>query len=187
MSGKSTGENFEVDIKNWQEADAIHLWRYYNARGFIEKDDEVIDLGCGYGYGTAILSRSLATGVIGYDYDKRVLNKKAKIYLNSKITFIKKDIEKEEIPECDYVVCIEVLEHMENIKAIINKMKVSARRIIFLSVPIVPGTNKFHKEDFTAQQIEGMFIDDEWGILRWANLGGTNGLFLFYRKSWLQS
>ena len=190
MSRPHLGENLEVDTSDWREANAIHLWRYYNARGFIEQDDKVIDLGCGHGYGTEILSRSLAEQVTGYDYDKIVLENKAKkLYQNDKVTFFFKDFEKEDIPKCDYLVCIEVLEHINDPKSLIQKMKDSARRIIFVSIPLTPrdGANKFHKHDFTAEKVQSLFRDDEWETLKWSNLGGNNGLFLFYSKVWQKS
>jgi len=185
------GENFEVDPKKWSEANAIHLWRYYCARGFIEEDDSVIDLGCGHGYGTDLLSRSLASMVVGYDHDKRVLDMKArKLYVNSlDVDFITLNIEKENFADCDYMVCIEVIEHMNDPKALAQKMKESARRIIFVSTPIVPmtGENKHHENQFTVEEVHKLFRDDEWEIMKWANLGGEDGLFVFYRKSWLNS
>ena len=187
MSGIRTGENFEVDVKSWREADAIHLWRYFNARGFVEEEDIILDLGCGHGYGSSILARSLAKRVVGYDYDKRVMNKRAiPLYLSEKVEFVYKDIENEDLPTCDYIVCIEVIEHMEDPKKLAKKMKDSARRIIFVSTPIVPrtGDNEFHHNEFTADDVHKLFRDDEWEILKWANLGGEDGLFLFYNKSW---
>lgn len=190
MSGIRTGENFEVDVKSWREADAIHLWRYFNARGFIEENDIVLDLGCGHGYGSAILARSLAKRVVGYDYDERVMNKRAvPLYQNDKVEFVYKDIEKEELSTCDYMVCIEVLEHVKDPDALVNKMKDSTRRVIFVSTPIVPmtGKNEFHENDFTVDEVHKLFRDGEWEILKWANLGGENGLFLFYSKAWQKS
>ena len=163
-------------------AGRAHLWRYFNASGFVFEDDTVLDLGCGNGYGSKILSKN-AKKVIGYDYNQDVINSAIRDFRRDNIEFICCNLDETDLQECDLLVCIECLEHVENPKLLAEKIKKSAKRTIIISVPVIPtvGKNPFHKTDFTEKSLIELFKDDNW-LFRFKYPQGINSTFIFWNN-----
>ena|SRR3990167_5407291 len=134
----------------------LHLYRYSKAREFIH--GKVLDVACGWGYGSFMLQNK-TDKIIGIDNDYKALYYAINHY--SDIEFIEQDIEEEPLPVVDCIVSFETVEHLENPDKFIQSIKNSAN-LIFLSTPCVPtvGANPEHLHDFTERQIESWF--DGW-------------------------
>ena len=155
----------------------LHLYRYAKAREFVY--GKVLDVACGWGYGSFMLKNS-ETQVIGVDNDHEAIAYAKNHYLD--VEFIEEDIEKETLPKVDCIISLEIVEHLKDPEKFINKMKESAD-LIFLSTPAVPtvGANPDHLHDFTEDQIKGWFND--WEILFEENQINIYKLICIRRKN----
>jgi len=122
-----TGERYLpfVDPKiSGAEIHYEHLHRYYFALHFV-KDKRVLDLGCGEGYGSYILSKS-AEYVAGIDIDKKTVKHASSKYIRNNLEFIQGSIL--EIPIAgeklfDVLVCFEALEHVKEHEELMKEVK----------------------------------------------------------------
>lgn len=192
----ASGENHRSNEHNLgHNTDTAHAWRYYLARGFIEPGDVINDVACGYGYGTAILARSTASLVRGFDYEPGVIEDARADYGNSKTIFDVMDFDKDyELPLADYTVSIETIEHLDDPEVFARSLKLSTRRYIFLTTPIVPTTkaalgdelgSPYHHHDFSLVSLDNLFVDEEWDHLHDSVQGGTHGIIVFVNRKWL--
>ena len=86
MKLENSGERFlpwtEVDNTHYE-----HIHRYFFASKFV-KDKKVLDLACGEGYGSDILSKT-AKSVVGIDINKTTILHAQRKYLAKNIKFIR--------------------------------------------------------------------------------------------------
>lgn len=105
----------------------------------------VLDLGCGGGLGTYLYSL-VAEKVYALDYDARAIEEAKRYpFPEGKVEFLHGDILNIdfELPEVDVVVALEVLEHLEDPKAVLKRLK--AHELVF-SVPLHSlEVSTFHK------------------------------------------
>lgn len=147
-----------------------HEFRYKFANKYIEKDDSVIDAGCGVGYGKDILKTENYTGV-----DKNPANKET-----IKIDFEKSVILKD--PNFDVFVGFEIIEHLNDagVERFVDLAKQSNKYII-VSTPIVRNGNKYHKQQFTEDNIKKLFIQHNWKLEEYYIQNKVYGIFIFKR------
>lgn len=85
----------------------------------IVKGRSVVDLCCGTGYGTRLLSEAAHT-VVGYDYSKDAIK-----YCNQRklpnTQFELADVEKIKDIQADVITCMQGLEHLDNPKELIRR------------------------------------------------------------------
>jgi len=113
---KWTGERYIPDVSPEEvevEIHYEHLHRYLFATQFV-KNKVVLDLGCGEGYGSYILSK-VAKRVLGIDIDEKSIKHASSRYIRENLEFLQGSateipIDGEEI--FDVVVCFEVLEYI---------------------------------------------------------------------------
>lgn len=128
-----------------------HLARYvFAVKLAVNKD--VLDVACGTGYGTSILS-SVAKKVVGVDISREAVSwaKRNNTFYCS-CTFINKDIENKSIlSEYDLIVSFETIEHLRDPKNFLRKISLNNLRengeLIF-SVPLEDPPNRFHKQRY---------------------------------------
>lgn len=168
-----------------------HLYRYELAARQLESVTEksliVLDVACGTGYGTEILSRvSSVKLVIGVDRDAEAIAYARAHHAATNIEYRLADVERWRwLPPCHVAVCLETLEHLEMPQRFVRKLKRATsmanvwERKIILSTPIVPTRhiNPFHLHDFTAQQIEEWFAP--WKPSYFEVQDGTYGIWVF--------
>ncbi|QSR87492.1 glycosyltransferase [Candidatus Methylacidiphilum infernorum] len=106
-----TGERFTTVREGQQEQEYLH--RYCIARDFCAGKD-VLDIACGEGYGSVILS-SVAKSVIGVDFDERTIDHARKSYPHNNIQFLQGSAIKLPLENCcvDVVVSFETLKHIK--------------------------------------------------------------------------
>lgn len=171
-----------------------HIWRYYLARGFIERGDTVNDVACGYGYGTAILARSQAKLVRGFDYDLPTIVWDRLHYASDSVVFTQQDLDKDlSLPMADLSVSIETIEHLVDPQAFADALKLSTRRYIFLTAPIVPTTQKalgddkgspYHHHDFSLTSLDNLFAKDGWQKLNDSEQGRRHGIVVYFNQAY---
>jgi SAM-dependent methyltransferase len=116
---------------------AWHLARYRFALPLVTAR-RVLDIGCGEGYGTALLAGQ-AREAIGLDYSPAAVQHAAKSYVRPNLTFRLGDAAALEssLGAFDVITCFEVLEHLEDGEALfagITKL-LSRHGVLVLSTP----------------------------------------------------
>jgi SAM-dependent methyltransferase len=122
---------------------ARYAWALRAAEG-----RRVVDLGCGAGYGTVILS-SFAGSVVGLDASEDAVETARSLYPS--IDFRVSDLIEGELPEADIGVCFEVLEHLEAPeRALMRFFDAYPRVLLSLPNPLAGGShiNPHHLVDW---------------------------------------
>lgn len=108
----------------FNEKDPFHIYhkfRYDYVQKQIKPNSTVLDVGCGSGVLSHLLSQK-GCKVTGVDIDKNRVNFCKKEY--PYITFLQEDILKLNLKErFDYVVCLDTLEHLNNIEIAVKNLK----------------------------------------------------------------
>lgn len=154
------GKSIRINYLNPRsEQEKIHALRYYIARAFIESGDTVLDLGCGSGYGSLMLSK-IAKKVLAFDINKSFEDK----FGAPNIEFLNKDIRGLSLPEADVIVAIESIEHTEKPEDLILEIKKKARKFIIISYPKF-ATSKLdssHLSDPNPKEIRVLIENKSW-------------------------
>ncbi len=148
-----------------------HTIRYNFVLNHFEEMSVLLDIGCGVGYGSWLLSKR--AGHI-YAYDKSVEARLywRKHYRTPNITFTQVDLQGYRfMDEANLAVCFEFLEHIEDPVSVLKNLTRQTSRL-FLSVPNET-TNPFdvekfpyHKRHYTSQQLEELLRESGWTLLR---------------------
>lgn len=105
----------------------IHLARYNFVAGFLDKTDNVIEIGCGNGYGTRLLSE-YCNDIIGIDANHDVIDSAKKSFERDNLRYYdctrndvydvmsSRAIHNMDFKQADIVVSLEVIEHIEQSK-----------------------------------------------------------------------
>ena len=156
-----TGERFLP----WHEDAALaaeHLHRYaYASR--IARGKRVLDIGCGEGYGSAILAAHAAF-VIGVDLDAATVAHAHRKYSNANLDFLLASAS--ELPfslRFDLAVCFEVLEHLEDQIGIVAEIRrvLTPEGVLIISTPDkrtytdeMGFENPFHVHELYLEELE---------------------------------
>jgi ubiquinone/menaquinone biosynthesis C-methylase UbiE len=142
-----------------------HIKRYE----LVEKtvaNKTVLDIACGTGYGSNILSKT-AKGVIGIDISQEAIEQAKKEYSNTNIKFQQGDAAHIPFPDntFDAIVSFETIEHLP--KEAVEKYLGELKRVlkpdgeIYISSPDITGfslgkvsSNHFHIQEFTKENFE---------------------------------
>jgi SAM-dependent methyltransferase len=170
----------------------FHRFRYHLAKGFVDVGDNVLDLGCGTGYGTEILSE-VALHVLGVDLEPSNIACCRDKHSRDNTDFICEDLEKWNIPKCDVAVQFENLEHLYDPKAFVKKLKKKVKKFIIMSVPfgaehlievngdIQADKDSTHHSVFdTPNKVRELFIDKHWQEY-WSIIDGVTFIAIFYK------
>jgi len=129
----------------------------------------ILEAGCGIGIGTAILrgkpfiykaQEAVHRIVIGTDYDPKHVDFARQIHPHC--TFDLWDITKGPYPAklYDWIVAVEVLEHLEDPEAALRNLVLSAKEAVWISTPnrmrigaTMPPNNPHHVQEFTQDEI----------------------------------
>jgi ubiquinone/menaquinone biosynthesis C-methylase UbiE len=162
MQKKWTGERLETFVIN--EAMIEHLHRYAIAMDYV-KGKAVLDIACGEGYGSNLLSKN-AREVTGIDLDSKTINHASKKYSKNNLKFIQGKVE--DIPAADssfdVVISFETLEHTNEHEKIFQEIKriLKPGGLLIISTPekkyytdVPASQNPFHVKEI----YEHEFID----------------------------
>ena len=157
-----------------------HLFSYEFARDKVSKNSFVLEMGCGEGYGTKLLSQKAAR-IIGLDVDKNIVARASKKYGSGKCTFRMYDGTR--IPygnnTFDTIVSFQVIEHIQDDMNYVSEIhRVLKRNETFIlttpngtyrSKPGQKPWNRFHVREYRPHELGNVlrsrFSDVKvWGI-----------------------
>lgn len=157
-----------------------HLFAYAFAKETIPQDSFVLEVGCGEGYGTSLLSQHVGK-IIGLDVDKNTITHASKKYCSENCIFEVYDGVR--IPyndnTFDAVISFQVIEHLQNTINYISEIYRVLKRdgFFILTTPnrtyrLKPGQkpwNRFHVREYDPHELDDVlkskFSDVKvWGI-----------------------
>ena len=145
-------EEFEIDILNRR-----HIERYAMVRQWLW--GKVLDVSCGCGYGTYLVSKNPdVENIVGIDISEDAIEWAEENFKTDKCNFIKTKIE-DFTQDADSLVSIETIEHLEN-PYILNDLAERCKvKDIFVSYPSKKTThyNPHHFRDFIDDEIIRVF------------------------------
>jgi len=132
---KWSGERLETFVYGYDTVD--HLHRYSIALDFV-KNKIVVDIACGEGYGSSILSK-IANQVIGIDIDENTIFEAKSKYKNQNLSFLvgRADSIPVDAKSVDIVVSYETLEHHDKHDEMYSEIKRILKNdgILIISTP----------------------------------------------------
>ena len=140
---------------------ALHLKRYELAREHC-RDRDVLDAGCGVGYGSAYLGE-VARSVVGIDIDEEAIAYATRRYGGQNVAFRVGDMERLDLPDAslDVVTAFETIEHLRAPERFVSE----AGRVLRTGGVLVASTpqatadggepaNPYHEHEYTAAELE---------------------------------
>ena len=126
---------------------------------------DVLEVGCGTGQGTAILSQT-AERIVGTDKSERSIDFARKIY--PWLNFWAWDAQEDPEFWASTVVCVEVIEHIEKARSVVSTLSEIATKVLWLSTPNgrLPNDNPDHVKEFTPEEMVEM-LGDHTVIRNW--------------------
>ena len=156
-SERAAPERFDPATMNGLIA-AEHLARYWLAAD-LARGLEVLDAGCGVGYGAEMIARAGASRVVGIDLEPEAIAT-ASERAGEMADFQVGDVQDLPFDEgsFDLVVCFEVLEHLEDPEPAITALKGVLREdgLLIVSSPnrgVYPPGNPHHLHEFTLEEL----------------------------------
>ena len=107
----------------------------------------ILDLGCGIGYGSAILAAIPGSTVLGVDTSPEAIRYASQHYQKSNMEYRVCEASDclEDAQGWDYAVANEVIEHLEDGFEIISRMKFGKRAVVSTPYRESPGRNRHHR------------------------------------------
>lgn len=146
----------------------IHLDRYQTVAKYVG-GRSVLDIACGVGYGTQILSHAGASTVVGVDICPDTISYAKLTYQDSALEFICANAEQFEYPkQFDCVVSFETIEHLPHPEIFLNQVRklLISGGTFFLSTPLGE-TRHFdphHLQAFSQKDILGILENNGFTI-----------------------
>lgn len=150
--------------ENLENIRSDHIGRYEFSKKYLKDNDKVLDIACGVGYGTYILSNyNKTTSVLGADIASQAIDYANKYYKLPNNNFICGDCFKLRLDNnfYDKIISFETVEHIKDDKKLIkmyyNILKEDG--LLILSTPnqeLMPFTPKFkfHIRHYTPKELE---------------------------------
>jgi len=164
-------ERISIDDENFFGGYSNHIQRYEFASNYCS-GKRVLDAGCGTGYGSDYLARTVAASIVAVDISDTALSEARKYYQRDNLKFCKANVERlGESPEVDgtfdVVVNLENLEHLQDPRAFIRE----ARRVLGDGGTMVVSSpngdlterdergqirNEFHVREYNAEELSAV-------------------------------
>lgn len=140
-----------------------HLARYAFASQLVEQKD-VLDLGCGVGYGSQLLAMAGAKSVLGVDIAEDAIDHARKNYFHSSVTFVSKDaLTLTLADQFDVVTCFEFIEHVTEQHRVLDIIKRALRPngtvIISTPRPLDDLRTHFHAHELNFEELQQMLTE----------------------------
>jgi len=140
----------------------INHLRVYQYVGQFTKGKQVLDVGCGVGYGTALLSRN-ASRCVGIDLSQIAVNEAFRLYPSAE--FLKMDAENMAFPpeSFDVIISTENFEHLLNQAKHVQELARVVRKsgFCFIATPnpelFAGHHNPFHTKENTYSELRDLF------------------------------
>lgn len=146
---------------------AIHINRYMLAKNLCE-GKKVLDVACGVGYGSYLMSQWGAKNVTGIDISKEAIQQAKEIFKEDNIDFRCDTVEcLKDFPDnyFDLAISLETIEHLDNpiefLKEVRRVVKFTGTIIVSCPndhwyYPIEEQYNPYHKRKYTAEEFKKM-------------------------------
>ncbi|HEY0677158.1 MAG TPA: class I SAM-dependent methyltransferase [Chitinophagaceae bacterium] len=162
-----TMERIVPDLMDRNDAAArislkLHEERYAFACRYLIPG-RVLDIACGTGYGTNMLSQYSDQECTGVDISADAISYALKRYAHPRTRFIREDLMKfKDEKQFENIVSLETIEHLpepEKVVAHLNELLRPGGQLI-VSAPVTPSTdgNPYHVNDFTARSFRALFL-----------------------------
>ena len=162
--------------------------RLVNSLLSINKNDSVLDAGCGEGYVSYFLSKKAK--VIGLDISTKLIKENKKL-AHKKLSFIALDLNKlskKFKSRFNKIVCLEVLEHAENLDNIIHNFSKVLKKegALLATIPVFEGHGHFKHNNL--DYLRQLFEKENFKILKLEYIQmpfftkSVNNLINYFRK-----
>lgn len=152
-------EYVEAD-KTYSTVGNVIIDRYRLAQQYVGREDRVLDIACGLGYGSALLAQKTAY-VVGADYSPQVIQIALEHYRKENLSFEIQDITAMSFPNdsFDVVVCMETICHVDEIQCLSELRRVlkpkgtlviSSHQNMNGKIPIVP----WHLQEYSLEEFK---------------------------------
>jgi len=169
MKEPENSDILSLDKSGLREFYYYHLARYHFAARFV-RGKKVLDVGCAYGQGSALLLRSGAKKVVGIDLSAKAIRHCRKVYGSSDLSFSKQDVLRCRFPDhCFDLICaFDIIEHLPQPELFIREMSrmlktkgtlllVTPNREFFRlrsSRPLWP----YHVREFSRRELKSLLV-----------------------------
>ena len=158
---KFTGERIVPEAKNCEPNFAQKMYMEHSARyrfaAQIAAGRSVLDIGCGVGYGSALLSDLGAANITSIDLSEEAIEHARSYYARENISFSVGNAE--QIPhtkQFDLITCFELIEHVPNPEMVLDgaAAALTSDGVLIISTPRAKAEkrNNFHIKEFTADE-----------------------------------
>lgn len=135
-----------------------HYGRYLWAAQ-LANEMNVLDAGCGAGYGAKILADAGASRVVGVDISETAVSEATKTYRDERIELCRGDLRALPFPEeeFDLVVCFEVIEHIDDRGVMLDELRrvLKLDGVLCISTPnsrVYPPGNPHHVYEYEPEE-----------------------------------
>lgn len=144
----------------------VHLERY-NFAAVNLKPDQILDIACGVGYGTHLLSERFPgqLSLTGVDLSKGAVQYAQTTYAKDGLTFYCADAYsflEEADGTYDTIISLETIEHLPDVQRFANGLLRALKRKgrLIVSAPVTPSVdiNPHHLTDFTCRSLRELFV-----------------------------
>jgi SAM-dependent methyltransferase len=149
---------------------ADHVGRYEWADARVR--GRVLDIACGCGYGAAMLARP-DRYIVAVDRNAEAIAYAREHWSRANVRFTQSDVFDVREDRCDWAVCFETLEHLEEDVRFLQKLRRMAARLL-ISVPnenVIPKTPdryRYHVRHYTPDQFTAVLAAGGWSVTeRW--------------------
>lgn len=128
---------FSGERPSLSDIEGLHMAKYKFALKFC-KGKDVLEIGCGSGYGSKYLAENGVKKITGYDVDTQAINFAVKNSSHDNINFLKGDVQTLRLKDrYDVVLSFEVIEHLKRPEKLLELSKKVLRKggIFILSTP----------------------------------------------------
>jgi 2-polyprenyl-3-methyl-5-hydroxy-6-metoxy-1,4-benzoquinol methylase len=137
-----------------------HVARYAFAAQLAAGAD-VLDVGCGVGYGSQLLARAGAASVLGVDIAEDAIQHARKHYFHPAVSFAAHDAAAIAFTGShDLVTCFELIEHVEAQEQVLDRIKAALRPTGVLAIstprPLDDIRTHFHVHEMSFEELHGM-------------------------------
>lgn len=136
-----------------------HLARYAFAAQFAPGAD-VLDVGCGVGYGSQWLGKMGARSVLGFDVSAEAIEHARMHYFHPAVSFKLQDATAiDAVSSFDLVTCFELIEHIEKQETVLDLIKAALRQDGVLAIstprPLDEIRTHFHVHEMSFEELFG--------------------------------
>lgn len=168
---KFLGERF-VPGKSGRRIEADHLERYRFLGPYV-KNNKVLDIACGVGFGSRLIMEAGASQYVGVDISEESIQYAKQQFRSENVSFIAGDVcSFKSIKSFDVVICFETIEHVSCYRSALNNLfsVLSPCGVLIISSPnrLITSpkalhladkpVNKFHTQEFTPNELVNELI-----------------------------